>query len=192
MLLTDIQIYADGEYVASVKCTPENEDFIEEIIKPTENVKNLRTREEIIELVYFLNLQNTNGRESHDEMFKLGIEACYDSFSDSEIMLNRADKLNKGMGYAPPLCKDDLLNLDFEKMPHFTIGNTLIHKLGRHRQLSVSCVGTPNETLWITETDDQNEKRITNLVCLHNYDYDGYLTISKIKGLIDLITGSLR
>ena len=87
------------------------------------------------------------------------------------------------------LCEDDLLSVGFEKIPHFTITNALIYKLGRHRHLSVGCVGTPNEMLWICETDDQNKKNITDIVCLHNYDYDGYLTIEKVKGLINLITG---
>lgn len=36
------------------------------------------TREEFIEFVYTMHLQNTNGRESPDEMFKLGVAAAYD------------------------------------------------------------------------------------------------------------------
>lgn len=43
-----------------------------------------KTRDEIIELVYTFHLQNTNGRETHDEMFKLGIEACYDELCVGE------------------------------------------------------------------------------------------------------------
>ena len=43
-----------------------------------------KTRNEIIELVYTFHLQNTNGRESHDEMFKLGIKACYEELCVSE------------------------------------------------------------------------------------------------------------
>ena len=81
----------------------------------------------------------------------------------------------------------DLLNIGFEEIPHFTIGETVIYNLGRHRQLSASSVGTPNETLWICEIDDKNDKVITDLVCLHNYDYDGFLTIEKIKQLIECI-----
>ena len=37
-----------------------------------------KNRDELIELVYNLTLQNTNGRETYDEMYKLGIKACYD------------------------------------------------------------------------------------------------------------------
>jgi len=90
------------------------------------------------------------------------------------------------------LCEGDLLSVGFEKIPHFTVTNTLIYKLGRHRQLSVGCVGTPNEILWVCETDDQDESNITDLICLHNYDYDGYLTIEKVKGLINLIVGNVQ
>jgi len=87
-----------------------------------------------------------------------------------------------------PLCKDDLLNLNFKEIQHFTISNSLIYNLGRYRQLSVSCIGTPNEMLWVCQIDDKNEKNITDLICLHNYDYDGYLTVDKIVGLINLIS----
>lgn len=46
-------------------------DEIDEIYKG-------KTREEIIDIVYMCHLQNTNGRETHEEMFRLGIEACFD------------------------------------------------------------------------------------------------------------------
>ena len=49
-----------------------------------------KNREERIELVYSFMLQNTNGRESHDEMFKLGIEACYDE------LINEWQKASNG------------------------------------------------------------------------------------------------
>jgi len=35
-------------------------------------------KEEFIDFVYMMHLQNTNGRESTNEMFRLGIEAAYD------------------------------------------------------------------------------------------------------------------
>ena len=41
------------------------------------------SREEIIDLVYVLTLHNTNGRESPDEMYRLGIEAAYDELIDN-------------------------------------------------------------------------------------------------------------
>lgn len=79
--------------------------------------------------------------------------------------------------------------IGFEKIPHYTVTGALIYKLGRHRHLSIGCVGTPNEMLWVCETDDQDEINVTDTICIHNYDYDGFLTIEKIKKTIDLFTG---
>lgn len=87
----------------------------------------------------------------------------------------------------PVLSEEILLEIGFEKLPHFTIQNAFIYKLGRNRHLSIGNVGTPNEILYICETDENNYKKITDLVCLHNYDYDGYLSKSKLKTLINSI-----
>ena len=38
-------------------------------------------KEEFIEFVYTMHLQNTNGRESTNEMFRLGIEVAYDEMN---------------------------------------------------------------------------------------------------------------
>jgi hypothetical protein len=88
------------------------------------------------------------------------------------------------------MTNDDLIEIGFKKIQHFTVTNAVIYPLGRHRHLSAGCVGTPNEMLWICETDDQEEKHVIDLVCLHNYDYDKELTIKKVKALIDTICGS--
>ena len=82
---------------------------------------------------------------------------------------------------------EDLIQIGFEPIPHFTITNAHIYKLGRHRHISIDDVGTPNEMMWICGTRDQDEKDITDLICLHNYDYDGYLTTTKIETLIKAI-----
>lgn len=83
----------------------------------------------------------------------------------------------------------DLIQIGFKEIPHFTIANSVIYPLGRHRHLSAGCVGTPNEMLWICETDHENQTKITDLVCIHNWDYDGALTIEKVKALINIISG---
>ena len=80
-----------------------------------------------------------------------------------------------------------LLEIGFEKLSHFTIMNSLIYKLGRNRYLSIGCVGTPNEMLYIYETDDDQPNKIVDLVCLHNFDYDGFLSKSKLETLISSI-----
>lgn len=86
------------------------------------------------------------------------------------------------------MTNDDLIKIGFAKIPHFTIGDTVIFDLGRSRHLSASSVGTPNEMVFIGATDDDTDKKkITDLVCVHNYDYDGYLQEEKINGLIKLL-----
>ena len=83
----------------------------------------------------------------------------------------------------------EILKIGFEPIPHFTVGNSHIYKLGRHRHFSISSIGTPNEMVFLCETDDQNENNVTDAICLHNYDYDGYLTKTKIETLINVISG---
>ena len=39
-------------------------------------------KDEFIDFVYTMYLQNTNGRETHDEMFRLGIEFAYDEMKE--------------------------------------------------------------------------------------------------------------
>jgi len=85
---------------------------------------------------------------------------------------------------------DDLEKMGFEALPTFTVANSRIYKLGRHRHISIGNIGTPNETMWICETNDQNEKEITDAICIHNYDYDGYLNEKKIQTIINAIVGS--
>lgn len=82
------------------------------------------------------------------------------------------------------MTNDDLTKIGFKEIPHFTIGNALTYDLGRNRFLSASCVGTPNEILFICESDHNDERKITDLICLHNWDHDKELTIEKVKSLI--------
>lgn len=83
---------------------------------------------------------------------------------------------------------EDLIRIGFKKVDHFTVMDSLTYSLGRNRFLSAGCVGSPNEFLCIYEAED--ETRITDLVCLHNWDYDKELTIEKVEGLIKLILGN--
>jgi len=94
-------------------------------------------------------------------------------------------------GTKPVLCavlsEKILVGIGFERLPHFTVQNALIYKLGRNRHLSIGSVGTPNEMLYICESDKDDCRKITDLVCLHNYDYDGYLSKLKLETLISSI-----
>ena len=80
------------------------------------------------------------------------------------------------------ITEDQLLYLGFTKIPHFTIGDSKIKDLGRNRYLSLSSLGTPNEMLWICEKEDNNPlSSVDDLINLHNFDFDGYLTFKKLK-----------
>jgi hypothetical protein len=82
-----------------------------------------------------------------------------------------------------------LLELGFKELPHSTITASLTYDLGRNRQLSFGSIETPNEMLYIYEIDEKDPRKINDLVCLRNYDYDGYTSIEQIKALITFLTG---
>ena len=84
------------------------------------------------------------------------------------------------------LNNQDLINLGFVAVPTFTIGNSVTYDLGRNRHLSASCVGTPNEMVCIYKSDEKNYRIIHDIITLHNYDYDGYLTEERVKLFIQL------
>ena len=86
------------------------------------------------------------------------------------------------------MTNQDLIAIGFKEIPHFTVMNAVVYDLGRHRQLSAGCVGTPNEMVFISEIDADDDRKVTDSICLHNYDYDGYLTVDKIKSIINSIT----
>lgn len=87
------------------------------------------------------------------------------------------------------MTNEDLIKIGFKEIPHFTINNAVIFSLGRNRHLSAGCVGTPNEMIFICETDIKDETKITDLVCVHNYDFDGYLTERKLYSLVNILSG---
>lgn len=84
------------------------------------------------------------------------------------------------------MTKKELIELGFTKIPHFTITDSLIYELSRNRHISVGSIGTPNEMVWLCQTNYKDKTNITDLVCLHNYDYDGYITEDKIKKIISI------
>lgn len=83
------------------------------------------------------------------------------------------------------ITNDDLIKIGFKSIPNFTVTNSVIYDLGRNRYLSAGDVGTPNEMVFICETDAKDKNKITDTICLHNYDYDGFITEEKVKALIE-------
>jgi hypothetical protein len=85
--------------------------------------------------------------------------------------------------------RSTLIELGFKELPHSTITASLTYDLGRNRQLSFGSIQTPNEMLYIYEVDEKDPRKINDLVCLRNYDYDGYTSLEQIKTLITFLTG---
>ena len=81
------------------------------------------------------------------------------------------------------ITKEFLLSVGFKVIPHYTITDAVIYELGRGRHLSVGDVGTPNEMMFLCEALVSPEE-VTNLICIHNYDYDGLLTENKVRSLL--------
>lgn len=58
------------------------------------------TKEELVEWIEIMHLQNTNGRETPDEMFKLGIEAAIEELTEFNlfyipIVVGRSEQLHE-------------------------------------------------------------------------------------------------
>jgi hypothetical protein len=83
--------------------------------------------------------------------------------------------------------EQELLDLGFYKLPHFTISDSIIFDLPNNRTISVGNLGTPNEMVVLTQSDYDNYKKITDVITLHNYDYHRYITLDKIKEFINVL-----
>lgn len=87
-----------------------------------------------------------------------------------------------------PLTYEILENAGFQYLPHFTVTKSMYFDLGRNRYLSIGCVGSPNEILWLTYHDDMmehsNVRVIEDLICLSNFDYDNKLYLHKLQNIV--------
>lgn len=86
------------------------------------------------------------------------------------------------------MTKNDYIKLGFKESPEIAI-DSLIYDLGRNRILSASSAGTPNEIIWICQKSFcKGNNDITDIICLHNWDYDGYMTKRRLGKLIKAFT----
>lgn len=93
--------------------------------------------------------------------------------------------------YGKVLTEDWLLQYGFESHPHFTVMNSKFIKLGRNRQISIGCVGTPNEMVCLQELD-VDKRTINDFICLRNFDYDGKTYVHHIQNICALFGLKLR
>lgn len=76
------------------------------------------------------------------------------------------------------MTEEDLLSIGFVEGEL-----SLKYHLARKRFISVLCVGTPNEVVYLCYKDSVDI--VDDLICVHNFDYDGCLTKEKIEYLIN-------
>lgn len=80
--------------------------------------------------------------------------------------------------------RSEVLEMGFKELPHLTIANPLIYELGRRRVLSLGCLGSGNEVVYLCEKSEVGD-HYTDLVCIHNVDYDGPITKDALAEIID-------
>jgi hypothetical protein len=90
------------------------------------------------------------------------------------------------------MTNEDLIKIGFIETPHFTITNSVTYDIGRRRYLSAGCIGTPNEMLWICERSGEDETKVNDLVCIHNYDYEFIDTYETMKPYLNKIDYYLK
>ena len=86
------------------------------------------------------------------------------------------------------LLEQQLCELGFVKPNKNKLETSYKYYLGRRRFISAMCLGTGNESMWLCYKEDMDSEIINDLICLHNVDYDGKLTISKVKHLLEFFT----
>lgn len=91
-----------------------------------------------------------------------------------------------------PLTKELVTKCGFQGLPHFTVSDAMKIDIGRRRQLSLACIGTPNEMLFVLKIDEGNvhpAKKVKDAICIHNFDYDGKLYLHKLQNIFIDFTG---
>ena len=86
--------------------------------------------------------------------------------------------------------KNELVKRGWEELPFKNIGNSITKHIKRNIYAGVSSLGTPNEIITVFEINRTNPKIIDDLIIVHNYDYDGYLTLERIEALVFGLTGT--
>jgi len=87
----------------------------------------------------------------------------------------------------PYINKNSLIAFGFYELPHMTVTNALLFDLPNNKKISVGCIGTPNEMVWICEHDKGDKRKITDMICFRNFDYHGYTKESDLFNLISLL-----
>ena len=74
----------------------------------------------------------------------------------------------------------------FYQLPHFTIQNCWIYNIQRDRFITIACVGTPNEMVFLSEEESE---KVTTAIVLRNFDFDGKTYLHQLQNIIFDLTG---
>ncbi len=114
----------------------------------------------------------------------------------SAFQISQIEVMNNGGNVADyyrsleyiPLTEEWLFKFGFEKIDHFTVNNAIIKNIKANKQLSFSDIGTPNEMVFLCDINNKDSKKVDDLVCIHNYDYDGYMHVHQLQNLYFALT----
>lgn len=122
----------------------------------------------------------TEGNPLYDEELASHLLEKYDTIDN----FKKSDKYNQARNERK-IKEEELIELKFFKL---NTSPFYIYDLGKGKHLSLSNLGTPNEFLFLC--DGKNIDKPTDIICIHNYDYHGYLTLSKLKLILALLTNN--
>ena len=92
--------------------------------------------------------------------------------------------MKRGYANSNIMKKETLLQKGFTETPHLVLGAVFVLDVGRNRYISIASLATPNEVAFLNQKD--HNSGITDLVCIHNFDHDGYLTEAKLDTIISI------
>lgn len=102
------------------------------------------------------------------------------------MFIHQLSKSNDKNFISVPLTEEILLKCpQFKHNPIVKVATVFNMDLGRGRELTVSCVGTPNLAIFITNKENG---KTTDIVTIWNYDYDKELYLHTFQNLIHSLT----
>jgi hypothetical protein len=84
--------------------------------------------------------------------------------------------------------KQQLLNIGFLEEVSLSTCNSLFYDLSRNRMIMITGVGTEKEIGHLCEMSYPDDETYDQMVCFHDYEFDGYITIDRVMLLIYSIT----
>lgn len=122
---------------------------------------------------------------------KFNIPVIITAITQGDVVLSTSQRVFLEDLSGIPITEEWLLRMGFEKEKHYTVNNGLKLSIGRNRFLTVGCVGTQNEMVFLIDVDDENSpSKVLNIITLRNYDYDGKTYVHHIQNIAHYLTGT--